>query len=95
MTGIIEDAFFGCGGITSIDFVNVVTLGNGWNGECVNLSSVTIGAGDYTTADTDGWNNVGPAECTLNAPTQTAADNFKTNIIGAAYADKWTVVLPS
>jgi hypothetical protein len=29
MTGIIEDAFFGCGGITSIDFVNVVTLGNG------------------------------------------------------------------
>jgi hypothetical protein len=26
MTGIIEDAFFGCSGITSIDFVNVVTL---------------------------------------------------------------------
>jgi hypothetical protein len=95
VTGIDDFTFDGCYGITSIVFVNVTSLGVEWANGCVNLDSVTISSEEYTTTDIYGWNNVGPAVCTLYAPTQGAADTFKANIIGAAYADKWTVVLPT
>jgi hypothetical protein len=70
-----------------------LTFGLDWNLGCENLASVTIGEDNaYDSSDDDGWYEVGPANCTLHAPTQDAANAFKTDVITPAYADKWTVV---
>jgi hypothetical protein len=90
VTTIGITTFQGCTGLTWVDLSSVTTLGLDWCLRCVNLSSVTIGAQTYSSSD-DGWDEVGPdTGCILYAPTEVAANAFKTNVITPAYADKWT-----
>jgi hypothetical protein len=85
-------SFYGCAGLFEADLRSATTLGLDWNMNCSNLSSVIIGSQTYdSSADNDGWGNVGPStDCILYAPNSTVANAFKTNVILPAYADKWT-----
>jgi hypothetical protein len=93
-TTLASNAFYDAAAITSIVFNTVTTFQSEWNYGCVNLYSVTIGSGTYTSTDDNGWNHVGLVTgCILNAPTQQLGEEFQTNVIGASYADKWEIVV--
>jgi hypothetical protein len=83
-------AFYECTWLTGVDLSSVTTLGYDWCCYCWNLSSVTIGTQTYISNDEE-WDRVGPAtNCILYAPDVSYANTFKTSVIGAAYANKWT-----
>jgi hypothetical protein len=71
-----------------VNLTNITTIGDSAFFSCFSLLSVTISSTAYSSSG-DGWYQVGPdAGCILYAPTQAAADAFKTNVIKPAYAAK-------
>jgi hypothetical protein len=90
VTTISSNAFAWCTSLASVNLTNITAIGDSAFFSCFNLSSVTISSTVYPSSG-DGWYQVGPdTGCMLYAPTQVAADAFKTNVIKPAYAAKWT-----